>query len=540
MLFTLLAKVFILATAATVASTLLRVALAWSSDTAQSRLWQSLDAVGVKKRNSIVSWLRAVASSVISTAQWSQEGYQKFSKSQNLPFTLPSLWTGRAVVVLPPSLLSLLNRPEGELAAHRGQLDSIQLPYMIADSDVYENPIHFDVVRRNMSRKDVGSMAADTAEALDDAFTSYWGTNTKDWVTLNNWDACGKVVTKAAMRVLVGETLSQDERLLDSSRKYATAVLKGTAFINLLHPVIRPYLGPLFGIQAKRYQARCLSILEPVIRERIAKWENTKEFGGEQDFLQWMIIRCAKASPEQLNPAKITMRLLGLATMSVMGMVHVLSNTVPDLYGNSSTAEFIAGLGAECQSVLAASDVDGTNHGISTEKDIQKLHRIDSTLRESLRLSNISVTSLARDVVSDSIYLGLDEHDIKLPRGVRVVFPTQDIHCDSSTYSNPYYFDAFRFSRDFEGLKDDQDHAQRDSIASTTITPSFLAFGYGRRACPGRWYAMQTLKQALSYIVLNYDVEVAGKPTEKMVLLNVFVPQTERQIRIRRKRVSAS
>ncbi|RYP66869.1 hypothetical protein DL769_005901 [Monosporascus sp. CRB-8-3] len=511
-----------------------RLLLARSPNTAQVRLWESLDAVGVGQRGSFFSWMRAIVGSLTSTAQRTREGYARFCKSQNRPFALPSLWTGRAVVVLPPSLLPLLNRPESELAAHRAQLDTIQLPYMMADPDVYDNPIHFDIVRRSMSRKDVGALAAVTAEELHAAFTAYWGLDADNWVKLNNWDACGRVMTRAAMRALVGVPLCRDERLLDWSRKYASAVIAGTAFINCLPPVLRPYIGPLFGMRAKHYQAHCLTIMEPVIKERIQMWEQSKGVMGEQDdFLQWTIMRCAKAGPEQMDPTRIAMRLLGLATMSVMGMVYVLAHCIPDLYGSRSTNDFVAGLEAECRNVAAAFPT--TAASLASNEALHGLYRVDSTLRESMRLSNISVTSLARDVIVDDMDLGLAENLYKIPQGVRLVFPTQDIHRDESIYETPLDFDAFRFSRAFEGNEHKSD---REAVASTTCSPSFLVFGYGRRACPGRWYAMQTLKQTLAYIVLHYDVELIGKPRERRALLNVMVPQQDLEIRIRRKPIS--
>jgi hypothetical protein len=255
----------------------------FSTSKAHSKLWKSLDVVGLPRRG-VLPWPRAILGSILNTAQNTADGYQQFSKA-NRPFALPTVWTGSAVVVLPPSLLHLLNRPDNELAAHRAQHETIQLPYMIADSDVYNNPIHFEVVRKTLAPKQVGSLAGPAAEELDRAFRAHWqgpgsrradGKSAQDWVTLNNWNACGKVISRAAMRVLVGESLCQDQSVLDATMGYADAVVMGTAMINCLPPSLRPWIAPLLALPAKYNQSRCLKLLVPVIEERIRVWENSK------------------------------------------------------------------------------------------------------------------------------------------------------------------------------------------------------------------------------------------------------------------------
>lgn len=254
-----------------------------SRDKAQDQLWQTLDAVGVSNRG-LMPWTKAILLSVVKTAQNTREGYERFCKGKTRPFALPNIWTGGAVVVLPPSLLHLLNKPDSELAAHRAQHETIQLPYMVADREVYDNPIHFDVVRRTMSRKQVGTLATATAEELDRAFSAYWPQSIKEadgkggWSTMNNWNACGRVISQTAMRVLVGKPLCRDQRLLKLSTQYADAVIMGTGLINCLPPSLRPWLGPLIALPAKYHQGRCLKILRPVIEERAREWESKKSF----------------------------------------------------------------------------------------------------------------------------------------------------------------------------------------------------------------------------------------------------------------------
>ncbi len=252
-----------------------------------------------------------------------------------------------------------------------------------------------------------------------------------------------------------------------------------------------------------------------------------------------------------MDPTKLANRLLTFNVMFVIGMVYVFGHCVLDLYGSPDRDEFIGGLEAECRQVSAIYD------GLASKEAVDHLHRVDSVIRESMRVSDIAVTALARDVVGKPLDLG---NGIQIPRGTRVVFPTQAIHQDADHYKDPLCFDAFRFSRPFEGVptfngrtrrgSDDENgkvkqnnanssagvdnqELERDSL--TSITPSFLAFGYGKHACPGRWFASQTMKQALAGIIMNYDVEITNRPKTRQVLLNMMVPAIDAQMRFRRK-----
>lgn len=253
-----------------------------------------------------------------------------------------------------------------------------------------------------------------------------------------------------------------------------------------------------------------------------------------------MIERCAKAGPEQMKPRRIGLRLLALVNMSVMGMVWVLSHCIQDLYRSPSKDEFLAGLQEELMRMTENSEFSKATNGLGSKDTIDGLHRLDSTLRESMRLSAISIVSVARDVVAEELDLG---DGLKIPRGVRVVFPSQAMHRDPdfTFHERPLEFDAFRFSRRFEanqtrGKSSEEATLERAAASSTVPSQSFLAWGFGKHACTARWYAAQTLKQALAYIIMNYDVEVLGDSRKNMSLVNVVVPHLDVQIRIRRKR----
>lgn len=234
-----------------------------------------------------------------------------------------------------------------------------------------------------------------------------------------------------------------------------------------------------------------------------------------------------------MQPRRLANRLLTFNVMFVIGMVYVFGHVVIDLYSSLDREDILAGLVAECKQVSAIYD------GLGSKEAVDRLHRIDSTIRESMRVSDVAITALARDVVGKPLDLG---NGIQIPRGTRVVFPTQAVHQDPDRYTDPLRFDAFRFSRPFEGIPPKKTNGangfgedEEERLRLTTITPSFLAFGYGKHACPGRWFATQTMKQALAGIVQNYEIEITNRPKTRPVVLNMMVPPTGTLMRFRRK-----
>ncbi|KAK7709062.1 hypothetical protein SLS64_006546 [Diaporthe eres] len=195
-----------------------------------------------------------------------------------------------------------------------------------------------------------------------------------------------------------------------------------------------------------------------------------------------------------------------------------------------SSGEIVNTLESECRRV------SDQYQGLSTKESIDALYCVDSAVRESMRLNDVMVHLLPLNVLSgDAIDLG-EGRRITAGSNIRTVFPAQMVHMDPDIYDQPGKFDPFRFSRGFETPQDSNaQQATTKRELMTTVSTSFLPFGYGRHACPGRWFVAQMVKQALSYVLLNYDVEVVKKPGERMSMLNFMLPPQSAEIRVSRK-----
>ena len=70
---------------------------------------------------------------------------------------------------------------------------------------------------------------------------------------------------------------------------------------------------------------------------------------------------------------------------------------------------------------------------------------------------------------------------------------------DPNIYDSPETFDGFRFYK----LRNDFGLDAR--LQYTWSDPNDMAFGYGRHACPGRFFASCEIKMIMAFLIMHYD-----------------------------------
>lgn len=108
-----------------------------------------------------------------------------------------------------------------------------------------------------------------------------------------------------------------------------------------------------------------------------------------------------------------------------------------------------------------------------------------------------------------------------IPANTTIGVPTQAISMDPKLYPNPTKFDAFRF----EKLRNEKS-GQEGKAQYVASNPESMAFGYGRHACPGRFFAANEIKAIMAYLLQNYDMKFKdgeGRP-ESLLFETQFLP----------------
>lgn len=70
-----------------------------------------------------------------------------------------------------------------------------------------------------------------------------------------------------------------------------------------------------------------------------------------------------------------------------------------------------------------------------------------------------------------------------------------------------------------------------------TVTKENMGFGYGRHACPGRFFAATEIKLIVARILLDYDLKLPEGQTERypnIAIANNYVPDMKKELVFRR------
>jgi cytochrome P450 len=76
------------------------------------------------------------------------------------------------------------------------------------------------------------------------------------------------------------------------------------------------------------------------------------------------------------------------------------------------------------------------------------------------------------------------------------------ISTDPQNWQNPDEFDGFRFAK----LRDQEGQPHKYQFVTTNSSHS-MAFGHGKHACPGRFFAANEIKTISAYLIRHYDLK---------------------------------
>jgi cytochrome P450 len=115
-------------------------------------------------------------------------------------------------------------------------------------------------------------------------------------------------------------------------------------------------------------------------------------------------------------------------------------------------------------------------HGEWSKAALAKLHRLDSAIRESARVSAIGGNALARRVKVDGFTL---PNGLAVAKNSTIGVSMDGIHFDPEYYDNPTVYDPFRFSRPREELAAGKTRVNEDLV---TTSVHWLPFSHGLHA----------------------------------------------------------
>jgi cytochrome P450 len=88
---------------------------------------------------------------------------------------------------------------------------------------------------------------------------------------------------------------------------------------------------------------------------------------------------------------------------------------------------------------------------------------------------------------------------------------------DPTIYPNPDEYDGYRFLK----LREKPGHETSAQLVSPS--PEHLGFGFGKHACPGRFFATNQIKIFLCHVLLKYDFKLTEGCTPQAMRAGVVL-----------------
>ncbi|KAI0713160.1 cytochrome P450 [Cerioporus squamosus] len=411
------------------------------------------------------------------------EGYGRFY-NRAFKVALPDQWL---VVLSGPKMIDeLRRRPDEELSFIDGIEDTVGLKYTIGPEPLTD-AYHIDIIKEKLTRT-LPTVLPNVIDELELAVQEY--IPTKDdgkWVTITVMPVIQHIVARASNRAFVGLPLCRDEGFLDLCVKFTRAVIKDRYTLGVLPPLLKPLVGSLIS-ETRRSIDRAVQYLKPILDEKKALLEQNGDDWDDKpnDMLQWLFDEAIRRK----NPDRgVAERVLLVNFAAIHTSSATFTHVIFDL---AARPEYLQPLRDEIQSIV--------NDEGWTKAAMGKMWKLDSFLKESQRYNGITMTTMTRKAMVD---VTLNDGTF-LPKGTLVATAQHPTHYDDSNYPDPDVFDAFRFAR----MREHEGEGTKHQFVNTSI--EYVAFGHGKHACPGRFFAANELKAMLAYIVLNYDMKIAG------------------------------
>ena len=519
-----------------VAGVLLLCYIVWRiSSNSGPRLPKGLPIIGARKGDWFPFWQATLRNS-LDVKKAALDGYRQYpNQAAILPVAGPG---GASFIVLPASETQFVaEQPDSVLNLRAVIIKGLLYRYTVADQFIVSNVAHQHIITTTLTNQ-IGNLLSALNDQTAFCFEQIWGTDTETFRDVGVWDTLGRVVGGVTNRAFVGLPYSRDPALLSAGLNFARCLPLSARFLSFVWEPLRPLASPLFTLPNRFFERRFTNILLPEIdrrlRHRFDHMNNSKEnyVADKNDFLQWSIEQAiASGDPRMWKPRTLAGRVLLLNLVSIHTSSLTVTNLVLDLI--SSKAETLDELRNEITSVLAETQ------GVWTKIAMYKMEKLDSVFRESARLNTLTAVALRRVVVAkDGITTPSGVH---IPCGNFCAVPSLAVLIDAKKYSSPESFDPFRFvdlRREVNSGERLPDHVERSRMSFPATSNDYLAFGNGRQACPGRFFAAAELKLMLAYVLLHYDFEMLPKrPSDTWVGI-LRIPSSSAKIRVKRRKPS--
>lgn len=239
-----------------------------------------------------------------------------------------------------------------------------------------------------------------------------------------------------------------------------------------------------------------MRLLKPIVRARRLA-EKQKGYKKPDDMLQWMMDARAKQGLSD-DVQWIVRQQLTLTFAAIDTTGNAVTNIIYDL---AAMPEYVPILREEVSTELAK------NGGVWDGQLTKALKKTDSFMKESQRHHPVAWCTFMRKILKavtlkDGTYL---------PAGSIVHGNTHMVSNDSDVHNGEDFttFDGLRYYK-MSTSKGAQTGQPAGAYQFVSTSLGSLMFGYGKHACPGRFFAANEIKVLLTKLLMRFDFKLDG------------------------------
>ncbi|KID79609.1 ent-kaurene oxidase, partial [Metarhizium brunneum ARSEF 3297] len=340
-----------------------------------------------------------------------------------------------------------------------------------------------------------------------------------------------RITAMASGRAFVGPKLWLKEEYIDNAINFTTDFMMAVASVAFLPVWLRPILSPIMPLVRalhRRIQSE-KKLMYPVVLSRRELGATVGSSMKPDDLLEWLIDNTAGAGDED------DMSIIHKQMVTSFAAVHTSSQTMTNMFYTLAAEPHVAAMLLE-----EVREVLGKHEGKFTLQSLQELKKMDSFAEETVRYCPLMAASVQRKVLKP---FALSNGQV-VPAGVIIECANKAICDDPAIYDKPEVFDALRFYKTRK-TKDTMSEnkksifmlgASESQFVSTG--PLSLWWGYGKHACPGRFFASSMIKMVTAKTLMQYELGLPDgvtKRCENIVYGDIIMPDVEKTIVLRKR-----
>jgi len=334
---------------------------------------------------------------------------------------------------------------------------------------------HRDAIRTKLTQnlgKVTERLSKEASDGLSDLFT-----DNRDWREVLPKQLILSIVIRVSALIFLGPEASRNSDYCRVTVQYAVNVMLAMQALSVwprfLQPLVHWFLPSCRRLRAQLREIR--NIIQPLVDKRRAGETGSKK--QSDNLVAWM---------DEMSRGRPFDAVLSQVASS-FAAIHTTSDSFTQLLIDLSTdPELIDSLRKEVITVI-------TSEGWKRSA-LQNLKLMDSVLKESQRLKPIALVSMRRKALD-----GIRLHDgLEIPKGAFIVVSTHQMW-DPTIYPEPEKYDGYRF------LKRSQIQGHEKDSQFSTPSLDHMGWGYGKQACPGRFFAIDVIKVLLCHMLLKYE-----------------------------------